>query len=136
MTTPSDLLSDTLTRLKQDRFAIDKLPKDQYAQLYRLILDQFQIEMGQTSDWFLIGTEECHLCQLAQTTLLLAQKNHPSIRYHKLDLADAESLVDLMGWHIPLLLTPKRLLGYPFGIMDLIGLADQEREIDNMVNEN
>lgn len=75
-------------------------------------------------DWYLLGTDGCHLCHQAGQMIEQAFAISPTPpRLLYLDLADGgELLIDLLGWHIPLVLTPSRLLGYPFGVMDLVAI--------------
>ncbi|UNU73626.1 hypothetical protein LU293_01565 [Moraxella nasovis] len=115
-----------LHTLKHDRFGLSTLLADEFYQFRLQILAEFQADHT-LNDWYLIGTDGCHLCQIASE--LLAQtatiQNLPPIQ--TLDLVDCQSvpIIDSLGVHIPILITPTRLLCYPFGMMDILSLSQQ-----------
>ncbi|VEG13628.1 Uncharacterised protein [Moraxella cuniculi] len=72
--------------------------------------------------WYLLGTDGCHLCQIATQTVNQALSiitNPPTLA--TLDLSDSSDLllVDMLGSSIPILIANNRLLCYPFGLMDI-----------------
>lgn len=75
--------------------------------------------------WYLLGTDGCHLCDHAKALIKTAAQSYPLPTVIVLDLADAidERLVDLLGKHIPILLTKQQMLCYPFGLMDITQLV-------------
>lgn len=79
----------------------------------------------QADSWWLFGTDGCHLCENIQKELTLMQKSHAMPPIQMVDIIDLnEHLLTVMATHIPILITPKAVLNYPFGIMDMMGLLD------------
>lgn len=119
-----------LANIISDRHAINRLTPEQYRPLYQAILANFTLTTPPNTaskTWYLIGTDGCHLCQHAQDIIKQAfaiTPNAPTLIV--LDLADgSETLLDILGWHIPIILTPTRLLCYPFGVMDIVALFSE-----------
>lgn len=120
-----------LQNLTNDRFTLADLDHDEYSTFYALLLATFtglgsqQIihTSNPATDWYLLGTDGCHLCHASHTLLTQVQAMYPyTPTVHVLDLADSEKLIDHLGTLIPILITPTRLLCYPFVIMDIIYL--------------
>lgn len=106
-----------LQNISHNRFALNALNDDDFYVFYCQLLSEFGINTP--DNWYLIGTESCHLCHLAQQTL---DMSHTKATY--LDLMDSSQLIiDTLGTHIPLLLTPKKMLCCPFGLMDILTLT-------------
>ncbi|MBU2882411.1 glutaredoxin family protein [Psychrosphaera sp. B3R10] len=61
--------------------------------------------------FFLLGTDGCHLCEVAET--LLMQNN---IEFQKIDIIEDEQLVSLYGDHIPVFIAEnaEQALFWPF----------------------
>lgn len=116
-----------LDNLSKDRFALNHLDGATFYQFYGDFLSQFDITPTNNSqDWYLIGTDGCHLCDNINTLLAQISSNTTLPSHHILDIThanDAETLIKHIGVMIPLLLTPTRLLCYPFGVMDIISLT-------------
>lgn len=113
-----------LTKLGHDRHALRHMEATEFSALRHQILSALQA--SDTPAWYLLGTDGCHLCHEAQSIIETAATvctQTPAVCV--LDLADAadERLVDLLGRHIPILMTDSQLLCYPFGLMDIIPLA-------------
>ena len=119
----NDALVSQLTQLSANRFALNDLSQNEFSNIYQALLGCFDDFNGQAQNpnaWYLIGTEGCHLCDKAWGILQTAQTSRPFVLY-QLDLADShdERLIDVLGDKIPVLLTPHRLLCYPFGLLDV-----------------
>lgn len=113
-----------LTKLGHDRHTLRHMEVTEFSALRHQILAALQA--SDTPAWYLLGTDGCHLCHEAQSIIETAATvctQMPTVC--ALDLADAadERLVDLLGRHIPILMTDSQLLCYPFGLMDIIPLA-------------
>lgn len=106
-----------LQDLSTNRFALNALNKDEFYAFYCWLLAQFNINT--TNQWYLLGTDGCHLCHIAHQSIQDSQ--HNAIY---LELMNANDMViHQLGKLIPILLTPYGLLCYPFGIMDVINIA-------------
>ncbi len=113
-----------LTELGHDRYVLRHMETTEFSVLRHQILAALQSSDEQA--WYLLGTDGCHLCHEAQSIIETAATvctQMPTVCV--LDLADTadERLVDLLGRHIPILMTDSQLLCYPFGLMDIIPLA-------------
>lgn len=66
---------------------------------------------GQTTKFYLLGTEGCHLCDIA---LQLVQSIH--IEFEKIDIVEDEELVALYGESIPVFIADNapQALYWPF----------------------
>ncbi|WP_323843104.1 glutaredoxin family protein [Moraxella sp. Pampa] len=113
-----------LTNLTTSRFALNQLCDDDFKAFHHRLLSEFDIQ-STSNDWHLIGTKGCHLCDEVNHLLsqVNATKTLPNIC--QLDLTDANDdfLIDTLGLTIPVLLTPKKILCYPFGVMDIFSLV-------------
>lgn len=70
-------------------------------------------------EWLLLGTSNCHLCEIAKEVLACFQSVQPII-YHNVDIANFdEPLMMVFATKIPVLLTPLERLDYPFSVVDL-----------------
>lgn len=115
----NDTFFTKLTWLNTNRFALDGLSDQEFNHIYHTLLSHFAIK-STPNTWYLIGTDGCHLCHHALDVLHVAQTTQ-KFALHQLDLIDStdDRLIDLLGDKIPILLTPKRLLCYPFGLLDV-----------------
>ncbi|UXZ04507.1 hypothetical protein [Moraxella nasicaprae] len=124
--TPSPLTQ--LAKLSQDRFALTR--QHQGFDDVRQYLMHALSAPHSSSDWLLIGTDGCHLCDTAWHTIHTASHTapHPPTII-KLDLADSHDprLIDTLGTLIPILVTPMQLLCYPFGVLDIIKLLSTHK---------
>lgn len=122
-----------LDRLTQDRFALTALDAQSFGKFQQILLSSFQTTADKeaadkfyTQDWYLLGTDGCHLCD--EVGKLLDQVHTIALLppVHQLDLINAtdDALIEALGVMIPVLITPRRLLCYPFGAMDILALAD------------
>ncbi len=120
-----------LQKLTSDRFSLSCLNNQQFGYFYHQLLSRFDVNSGShhkicqstpTQDWYLIGTDGCHLCHLSHTLLTQTKAIHPNMpNFYELDLMDADGeLIEHLGSLIPILITPTALLCYPFGVMDII----------------
>lgn len=119
----NDVLFSRLNQLSTNRFALNDLSQNEFSKIHQTLLGCFDSFNGQTQNpnaWYLIGTDGCHLCDKTWGILQTAQTSRPFVLY-QLDLADShdERLIDILGDKIPVLLTPHRLLCYPFGLLDV-----------------
>ena len=81
------------------------------------------------SDWWLLGTSGCHLCEDAEKLMTRFQAVQP-ISYQGVDIADFdEALMMAFATTIPVLLTNTKRLNYPFSVMDLQQLLLAETAI-------
>lgn len=123
----NSIFINNLDNLSKDRFALNHLDGANFYQFYGDFLSQFGIiPTNSSQDWYLIGTDGCHLCDNINTLLAQISSSNTLPNYHTLDIThanDAEILINHIGTMIPLLLTPTRLLCYPFGVMDIISLT-------------
>lgn len=112
-----------LTDLSKNRFALDTLSNEQFFEFYQTLLSIFNINLG--NDWYLIGTDGCHLCDEVYALLSQVGRIRPLPFVHRADVMNADELViETLGVVIPILVTPTRLLCYPFGVMDIMTLTD------------
>ena len=69
--------------------------------------------------WWLLGTSGCHLCDIAEQLITQLQAVQ-RITYEYVDIADfSEPLMMEFATTIPVILTPKKRLNYPFSVLDL-----------------
>ncbi|MCL1623769.1 hypothetical protein M2R47_05885 [Moraxella sp. Tifton1] len=117
------VFSTHLTNLAHDRFALTQLKPQEFANLYHQIINSFNIT-ADGQDWYLIGTDGCHLCDEIASLLHQIKQTRPLPHIHHLELIDSQddTVINGLGVLIPILLTPKQLLCYPFGIMDILTL--------------
>ncbi len=125
---------NTLLKLPQNRHALAHLPACEYQPLFTEITALLKADAAQVNAqtaaevnaWYLIGTDGCHLCDYAYRLIQQALhiKTTRPASLIRLDLADStdDTLIDTLGIHIPILLTPTKLLPYPFSIMDIMAL--------------
>lgn len=117
-----------LSNLANNRHALNRLASDEFELLRHDLLDCLQVDID-TQAWYLIGTDGCHLCQDASVWInfvLQTQANAPIL--HQLEIMDTTdiSLLDTMGKYLPILITPNKLLCYPFSMMDVQLLITDE----------
>lgn len=130
---PQTLTTQTIkliSCLSNNRHILSNLPITQFGDVHQQILGCFTNQLLNSSPpeynlWYLIGTEGCHLCQQAQqiiNTALATLSQPPSVAL--LDLAESndDRLLELLGRHIPILITPSQLICYPFGLMDILNI--------------
>lgn len=114
--------TNQLHALKSDRFALQSLSLSEFAQFYADLLASFDITPTATA-WYLVGTEGCHLCEQSKFVINTVQLLNPHITLIELDLIDGTNeVLDALGASIPILMTPKNMLCYPFGVMDVLAL--------------
>lgn len=78
--------------------------------------------LSPSSYWLLYGTLGCHLCDTAENLLKQAQ-TVTDFRYQKVDIIDLpEADMLKLADKIPVLVTPKHTLYYPFSLMDIMAL--------------
>lgn len=120
-----------LQKLTNDRFALTCLDHDEYRTFHALLLATFtdldsqQIihSSNPTADWYLLGTDGCHLCHASHALLTQVRVIYPHMpTVYVLELTGSDELIDHLGMLIPILITPTCLLCYPFGVMDVIHL--------------
>lgn len=120
-----------LQGLVDNRFILSGLSDEKFDQFHDKFLKSFNEksisnhkihQSNPAQDWYLIGTDGCHLCEDSYTLLTQIQLIHPNIpTIHVLDVIDAsDEIINTMGRIVPLLLTPKQLLCHPFGVMDIV----------------
>lgn len=109
-----------LTNISRDRHALKHLSVDDFRALRHEILTVMNAACD--GSWHLLGTDGCHLCEQAQTLIHTAAATYQLPQVVPLDLIHTtdERLIDLLGWHIPILLTDKQMLCCPFGLMDVV----------------
>ncbi|PNK61805.1 thioredoxin family protein [Psychrobacter sp. FDAARGOS_221] len=72
-----------------------------------------------TQSWWLLGTAGCHLCNDAEQMLQLFKGVYP-IDFQLVDIADFdEQLMTQFATLIPVVITPKKQLNFPFSLVDL-----------------
>lgn len=86
-----------------------------------------QINQTNHHDWYLLGTDGCHLCETTYALLLTHQKRFELPNILVLDILDFydkydKQFVECLSSFIPILITPTQFLCYPFGIMDILAL--------------
>lgn len=133
MTAPNDTNSippDTLKQLsmlKGNRHALNALSADEFYRLKSTLLTALGAPIiNDQKAWYLVGTDGCHLCDDAATIISQALAITPDKpMLIKLDLADSRdtTLIDALGVLIPVLITDNALMCYPFGVMDVVNLA-------------
>lgn len=123
--TENELFIHQLQNLRQNRFFADKLPQKSYQIFYQTLLKYLNPQTHlDPQNKYLVGTDGCHLCGDAKNILLTAQKTYP-FAFTVLDLADADEwLMNEIYTIIPFLITPQKILCYPFGIMDIVFLEN------------
>lgn len=112
-----------LNALKNDRFALQSLTELEFCGFYAELLVNFsKLPDGKT--WYLIGTDGCHLCEQSINMLKRLNMQSNNINIEILDIIDgSDEVVEALGVSIPVLLTPKSVLCYPFGVMDVMALV-------------
>lgn len=112
--------TNQLHALKNDRFALQSLSQSKFDSFYTKLLASFQMTPDDKR-WYLIGTDGCHLCTQSQQMINALLLHHPSISLVVLDIMDShDEVIEALGASIPVLITPKQMLCYPFGIMDVL----------------
>lgn len=114
-----------LQNIKNQRFALDTLDTQQFNAFYHRLLATFDI-VTPSHRLYLIGTQDCHLCHHALYDIERAcQYTNTATPIRELELIDScDSVIDALGAKIPVLLTPQRLLCYPFSVMDVINVLN------------
>lgn len=72
----------------------------------------------------LLGTRGCHLCEQAEGLLVKAAGARP-LRWRYTDIADDEQLLAVYGQRIPVLRRAGLELDWPFGLLDILRLANE-----------
>lgn len=69
-------------------------------------------------------TEGCHLCEQAWTMIDYLLENDPEVsqlyKFNKVEISDEEELVELFGIRIPVLVSSKGELGWPFEFEEMV----------------
>lgn len=74
-------------------------------------------------DWYLIGTDGCHLCEKIEQELTIIKNSYHMPNIKLLDVLELpEPLLTRLAAYIPILVTDDKILNYPFGMMDIIEL--------------
>lgn len=113
-----------LIALSKNRFSLNTLDFEQFYKFYQTLLSNFDVTLNDS--WYLIGTDGCRLCDVAESIYYQATLTNSLPKLYTLDLADIKEpdpLMDTLGMMIPIILTPSRLLCYPFNVMDIAHLA-------------
>lgn len=114
--------TNQLHALKHDRFALQSLNQAEYDQFYTTLLANFA-KLPDETTWYLIGTDGCHLCTQSMDMIKSIHLQNHHINVIELDIMDGTELVlNALGASIPVLVTPKKLLCYPFGVLDILAL--------------
>lgn len=114
--------TNQLHALKNDRFALQSLSQPEFDQFYRELLASFsKTPDGKT--WYLIGTDGCHLCEQSMAMIKTVNLQNHHAKIVTLDIIEStDEIINALGASIPVLVTPKKLLCYPFGVMDVLAL--------------
>lgn len=72
----------------------------------------------------LLATRGCHLCEQAEGLLVQAAAARP-LRWRYTDIAHDEQLMVTYGQRIPVLRRAGQELDWPFGLLDMLRLADE-----------
>lgn len=127
-----DGIMQILKQLANNRFIINQLPDIDYQSIRDFLIHNLNASTHtkNPSVYYLIGTDGCHLCHQALDVIKQAQAIMPDICIVELDLIQAnnDEIIDALGVCIPILCTPKQLLCYPFGFMDV--LCDAQNLLD------
>lgn len=120
-----------LSNLKNNRHALTSLSQAEYSSLRTELLDCLQVSHNYDHDgaWYLLGTDGCHLCQDAYTWLTFAlktQSNAPTLTRLEIMNTKDITLLDQLGRYLPILITPNKLLCYPFSVMDVTQLLNSK----------
>lgn len=97
--------------LSKNRFSLNTLDSEQFYKFYQTLLSNFDVILNDS--WYLIGTDGCHLCDIAESIYHQAILINSLPKLYTLDLADIKEpnpLVDILGVMIPIILTPSNLL--------------------------
>lgn len=124
---------NNLQALSHNRFALSALTQGEFSAFHAQFLKNFHdksisyqkiSQSNPSHDWYLIGTDGCHLCENSHALLTQTQSIYRLPSVHVLDVMDSsDEMIDTVGKMIPLLLTPTALLCYPFGVMDIVALC-------------
>lgn len=110
-----------LSNLKNNRHALNQLNVHEFQSLRHELLSCLHADINEQT-WYLIGTDGCHLCQDAHTWMsfvLKTQPNPPTLTRLEIMNTKDITLLDTLGKYIPILITPTKLLCYPFSVMDI-----------------
>lgn len=86
----------------------------------RMIAADPQLGSAESSaKWWLLGTSNCHLCDVAEQLITRFQAVQP-ITCENVDIANFnEDLMMEFATSIPVILTPSKRLDYPFSVLEL-----------------
>ncbi|MFA9486695.1 hypothetical protein LU276_06115 [Moraxella haemolytica] len=114
-----------LNHLAHNRFALNSVNINEYQQFRQQLLALFDIT-NVDATWYLLGTDGCHLCDDTHRLYHYANQVRALPTLQVLDLANITNpnhkAFEVLGMMIPILMTPTRLLCYPFGVMDIASL--------------
>lgn len=122
--TMSTIFISRLNALKNDRFALQSLTELEFHGFYAELLVNFsKLPDGKT--WYLIGTDGCHLCEQSMAMIKMVHLQNPHTKVVMLDIINStDDVINALGASMPVLITPKKILCYPFGIMDILALMN------------
>ena len=100
-----------LQNLTDDRFTLTYLDHNEYRTFHALLLATFTDSDSQqiihssnpTADWYLLGTDGCHLCHASHALLTQVRVIYPHMpTVHVLELTGSDELIDHLGMLIPI----------------------------------
>lgn len=110
-----------LQLLSANRFALHNQPHNLDG-IRQTLINAHQKPIS-TDTWWLIGTEGCHLCELAEYDIRQVANSYPLPHLDTLEVLDFdECIAKIFAPLLPILVTPHALLTYPFGVMDVINI--------------
>lgn len=93
-------------------------------QQFRLQLQTHHKTALTDANW-LIGTEDCHLCEEVKKLYQLAQRTTSLADLYQIDVLELDQfLMAILAPKIPILITKNALLIYPFGLLDIVNLGN------------
>lgn len=75
--------------------------------------------------YILYGTTACHLCEVAEGLLQLAQDSGLPVSYEAVDISECDTLFERYGWRIPVLRSAAGAeLDWPFSPEQLLAFLE------------
>lgn len=97
------------------------------ASLRHQIASQCQELIPDDADWWLLGTSGCHLCDQAEMLIKKLQTVTP-VSYQLVDIINLDDeLMTKFANQIPVIITANSQLNYPFSILDLQRLSEDNK---------
>lgn len=119
---PTDPLAH-LDLLTHNRFALRQHPDLQGIRHALITAYSIHATPLQPDAWWLIGTDGCHLCELAEHDIMQVKGLYPLPDLQVLEILEFDaSVIQIFSPLLPILITPTSLLTYPFGVMDIISI--------------